>query len=459
MFSNFRRRGLIDSDLRYEANTSRAPDEPQAPYCLAPEVVDRILDHLWAEPRALKMCSLTCSGWLPTTRRHLFRTIRIRSSYFCVQFASLILSRTAMPITFLPCVREIILQDSPLRNVDVKLASRAFRRLRNVETLNLAFWPAVDLPTAFMEDMCLSFPNVIYLRMDECDIMDPVHFVQLVCGFPRLSRIHVEDQELLQRSDGPCAGFDRAAMESMRPIVYPKSLNKRTTLPDLVIERLDLLPSKQCFRLAAVLCQPRFKLRLRYLRVNWSCRRLSPLIHMLDNIGDALEEIVFAVEGNDIEKDQSWLADQIKKLTVTNVRSLTIGKANLSSGMNENTFNWVPVLIRHVLERSRHLVDLHFHLRFEEDLTTLDAFPWTRLDRLFLTLPARYIGRGVYVQLHIWVPAVDWVRRQGIYELGKSIRGKMPRSQCGMRFLDRHKPRGYEQGSVEYDMVLGLPTI
>jgi len=44
---------------------------------LPSEVWDYILDHLWDNPTALCACSLACRAWIPTTRLHLFRTIKV----------------------------------------------------------------------------------------------------------------------------------------------------------------------------------------------------------------------------------------------------------------------------------------------------------------------------------------------------------------------------------------------
>lgn len=45
-------------------------------YRLPSELTDRILDFLHDDRRALASCALTCRGWLPTSRHHLFHTLR-----------------------------------------------------------------------------------------------------------------------------------------------------------------------------------------------------------------------------------------------------------------------------------------------------------------------------------------------------------------------------------------------
>ncbi|TFY68847.1 hypothetical protein EVJ58_g768 [Rhodofomes roseus] len=367
--------------------------------------------------------SLTCSAWFPATRPHLFERIRIRSSLYCTLFTGFVTSCMPKPISFLPFVQEIILQDLPLRDVDTDHTIRAFRGLPNVRTLTLAYWTAVDLPAAFMDALVYCFPNVTCLKLEECDIKDPEQFVQLFCGFPKLSSIHVGDPGLLCRTQTLWIGFDRPAMEPMRALVHPRSLDRRTPLPDLVIDRLDLLMSRQALRLAAVLCQPRFILRLRHLRVNWCCRRISPLFHMLDNVvGSSLEEIALSVDGagtGDVQKD---LRHVIEKLEVTNVRSLTIGQTDLPYNLDPSTLEWVPVLVRHVIRRSRHRVALRIYLRFPWSPDGLYRFPWDELDQLLCALPARYMGMGIDVRIRFWFSHAYWLTDEGASVLSRPDR-------------------------------------
>ncbi len=44
---------------------------------LPPELTDRIIDFLHNDHLALSRCSLTCSNWLPTSRLHRFRLVRL----------------------------------------------------------------------------------------------------------------------------------------------------------------------------------------------------------------------------------------------------------------------------------------------------------------------------------------------------------------------------------------------
>ena len=282
-----------------------------APFSLAPDIIALIIEH--ADPRSLKMLSLTCRRWYPVARMYLFRTIRIRSSVYCKGLIKFLLSgsrRMPMQLTFLRNVREIILQDYPFHNVDVARAVTAFQALYNIRTVTLAFWRVGGLPGLLIDGLRISFPKLTSLKLHECDIVDPCTFVQLVCAFPKLSGIHVEDPKLLaqDRRSGAYGDLTSGVINAMKPILNPKAVNEWTSLRTLVIRRLDFLPSKHCLRLATLLLQPRFELNLRYLRINWDDQHIGPLLQLLDNLVHSpsrLEELVFAMEGLTDETLQS----------------------------------------------------------------------------------------------------------------------------------------------------------
>lgn len=52
-----------------------------------PEIVDQILDHLHADRTALETCALVCKDWLPTSRFHIFRSLRLHSNNIDAFFA------------------------------------------------------------------------------------------------------------------------------------------------------------------------------------------------------------------------------------------------------------------------------------------------------------------------------------------------------------------------------------
>ena len=57
---------------------------------LPPELCDQVIDHLWNDLDALRACSLTCNDWLPSSRYHLFRNVRLRNSDDVTRFRALV---------------------------------------------------------------------------------------------------------------------------------------------------------------------------------------------------------------------------------------------------------------------------------------------------------------------------------------------------------------------------------
>ncbi|KAI0944970.1 hypothetical protein AcV7_001630 [Taiwanofungus camphoratus] len=57
---------------------------------LPPELHDYIIDFLWDSHSALAACSLTCRAWLPSTRAHLFHSVKLRSSQDSIRLENLL---------------------------------------------------------------------------------------------------------------------------------------------------------------------------------------------------------------------------------------------------------------------------------------------------------------------------------------------------------------------------------
>ena len=57
---------------------------------LPPELCDETIDYLWDDVDALRACSLTCQAWLPASRFHLFRNLRLRNADDVSRFRALL---------------------------------------------------------------------------------------------------------------------------------------------------------------------------------------------------------------------------------------------------------------------------------------------------------------------------------------------------------------------------------
>lgn len=69
---------------RITCSTLNVPDLP-------PEIIDRIIDHLWDQISDLYQCALVCKAWLPCARYHAFSTILLNRRRQCERFERLLI--------------------------------------------------------------------------------------------------------------------------------------------------------------------------------------------------------------------------------------------------------------------------------------------------------------------------------------------------------------------------------
>ncbi|KAI0752081.1 WD40-repeat-containing domain protein [Fomes fomentarius] len=67
------------------------------PSTFPPEIEDRIIDQLHHDVRALRRCALTCRGWLPRSRYHLFVAVRVARREQLDSFFSFVTQFTHLP--------------------------------------------------------------------------------------------------------------------------------------------------------------------------------------------------------------------------------------------------------------------------------------------------------------------------------------------------------------------------
>lgn len=75
-----RQSGLSTSSTGSELSHSESVRTAMSNSRFPQEITDYIVDLLHDEPGALRQCCLVCRSWIPRTRKHLFGTIRFRTS-------------------------------------------------------------------------------------------------------------------------------------------------------------------------------------------------------------------------------------------------------------------------------------------------------------------------------------------------------------------------------------------
>ena len=148
---------------------------------LPPELIDRVIDFLHDEPKALAACSLVASSWTTTSRYHLFSTVKLINDADWAKFGRLV----EISPTLVHCIRNITTDTNNSPSAKWIAACASFTSLNQITlfgsifppwqseaaaissvahkittlTLNLAFasgndfWPIVRM-----------FPNLVSLR-------------------------------------------------------------------------------------------------------------------------------------------------------------------------------------------------------------------------------------------------------------------------------------------------------
>lgn len=169
-----------------------------------PEVYDVIIDHLHDDLDALINCSLVCHAWLPTTRLHLFRDIRLKKLAEPAAFAAQL---CAPGSTISPShIRKVILniwecRDQILGRTELLWAS-------SIESLELhdirfssEYWEDSEEPdyhpSSHIEAMKALFPHVKHLSLFDGDFETPSLLLRFIGDFPcvqslTLRAIHFE---------------------------------------------------------------------------------------------------------------------------------------------------------------------------------------------------------------------------------------------------------------------------
>lgn len=224
---------------------------------LPPELVDETIDHLWDDPVSLKACSLTCRSWVPSSRLHLFHTVRLRNATECTRFTSLVANTSSIA----RCVRRLTLS-AEYRGVDARgqpveddgwidAAAELVPKLERVSTLGLSRvrWSALkpETRTAFRG----LFKNVQTLFLFEVRFDTSKAVLDFLSAFPVLTSLYFHgvswDDDLL----------GRATLEDLKALNYGAEhgrmqlsylfLDTRSS-PTLVTEWLLNHPTEQRLR-------------------------------------------------------------------------------------------------------------------------------------------------------------------------------------------------------------------
>lgn len=176
---------------------------------LPPELVDEAIDHLWDDTQTLRACSLTCRAWVPSSRLHLFRTVRVRSAEDCVRLAALL---NSSPI-IARCIRKLTVSadycgvDPDQRGLEddgwINTAVELLTKLECVHTLALSRlrWHALTPETKHAFSRV--FKTVKTLLLFEVRFHESADVLGFLSGFPELSELYFHGVSWIHESRNP----------------------------------------------------------------------------------------------------------------------------------------------------------------------------------------------------------------------------------------------------------------
>ncbi|KAI0707953.1 hypothetical protein C8Q76DRAFT_656727 [Earliella scabrosa] len=333
---------------------------------LPPELCDQTIDHLWDDLNALRACSLACKDWLPSSRFHLFRNVRLRHADDVTRFKALLSSSP----TIAHCVRKLSLSadydgatpDGTSREDDawVNGAAELFPMLDRVTTLALARvrWHALNAETqAAFAGVSQSVRSLFLFEVSFDASRDVIAFLS---AFPALQDLYF--QAVSWKNDSPSPfdepSADRGGMQLSYLFLDPKSS------PTLVTEWLLQHPAEQ---------------RLQSIQLCWrELENTQSVGALLQASGSSLESLHIEFPAG-ISEDAA-MQNHLSLAHNTGLRALHFGGLDVRASqafVSSRLFPWVTTMLSQV--RSRHLQEVSFALEIAsvQDLLALD---WARID-------------------------------------------------------------------------------
>ncbi|KAH9949699.1 hypothetical protein B0H21DRAFT_726950 [Amylocystis lapponica] len=179
---------------------------------LPPELYDRTIDFLWDDPRALMACSLTCSAWVPSSRFHLFHSVKLRftGTNDCERLEALLNTSDEARTGVVHYIRDLnasgwdTQQISPSTSglmpfMAVTPLARILTRLTDVQYLTIknAFvtlrFPSMEVIDELFRSVCAApfYTMLTTLRLESVAFHNANELRQLVSAFPKLTVLDV----------------------------------------------------------------------------------------------------------------------------------------------------------------------------------------------------------------------------------------------------------------------------
>lgn len=348
---------------------------------LPPELFDETLDHLWDDIKTLRTCSLVCRSWVPTTRLHIFRTVRLSSEAACSQFSTLLENSPAIA----RCVRKLTIsaqyagvgadnrgiEDDAWVNASAEIARRLGQHGR-VNTLALSRLRWTSLAQSTRDAYKAVFRGVKTLLLFEVRFHASGDVLEFLDAFPDLEELYFHAVSWDFESTTPAAPASTAELisrsvsqEGDKMHLSYLFLDPRSS-PTLVTEWILSHPSEQ---------------KLRTIQLCWrELDSTKALGDLLQASGSSLERL--QVEFPSGIAEETVLHNHVSLIHNTSLRSLSFGGLDVTvdssrTFLSSHLFPWVTLMLADL--QSPFLREITFELE-TPDAKGLDGLDWSHID-------------------------------------------------------------------------------
>lgn len=181
---------------RYKERINPPSLPPPMSSYIPPELVHQIISYLHNDTKSLSACALTARDWLPSTRHHRFRSIRLHSAKQIDSFHQF--SRDAPDI--LPYYQEAIISSGYVDESVLEAAATVCLTLPNLERIKFSNRSCAS-PPRVLTILSPVANKITALSLSGTFLTSSKDFWPLICSFPNLNTVQASGVTFLSTSE------------------------------------------------------------------------------------------------------------------------------------------------------------------------------------------------------------------------------------------------------------------
>lgn len=187
--------------------------KPSLP-CFPQELTDLVIDCLHGDLTALRACALTCRTWLPRSRTHLHRVMKLVSYDLLCRAISTYTGPGPTVLTHY--VREMRISDSLFRTADRKadwVNKQVPALMSSLTTLENVLMQDVRYVEWGVRPL---FHTVTKLAVNRIEFKTPIDLTRFLGHFPSLTTLLIENLTVVERRADPTKRGPRPPLDTLR---------------------------------------------------------------------------------------------------------------------------------------------------------------------------------------------------------------------------------------------------